>query len=149
MIVSDAPSCGVTYDRHSDDSRGIIYDRTMFMVQDTEEVVYIFCRWPPVGARPGLDGWRWQGRTTMDNRAAIAISPLPGREIRVGAMTKIRMTWRRNLIYPNKQISQKNALLKLGAMTKVRNAVGLTQFFYILASVFHLVIYLTMKRCHE
>ncbi len=25
MIVSDAPSCGVTYNCHSDDSRGIIY----------------------------------------------------------------------------------------------------------------------------
>ncbi len=25
MIVSDAPSCGVTYNRHSDGSRGVIY----------------------------------------------------------------------------------------------------------------------------
>jgi hypothetical protein len=25
MIVSDAPSCAVTYDCHSDDSRGVIY----------------------------------------------------------------------------------------------------------------------------
>jgi hypothetical protein len=24
-IVSDAPSCGVTYDCHSDDSRGVIF----------------------------------------------------------------------------------------------------------------------------
>jgi hypothetical protein len=107
--------------------------------------LFIFCRWAPVGARPGLDGWRWQGRTSMDNRAAIAISPLPGREIRVGAMTKIRMTWRRNLIYPNKQISQLNTLLKWGAMTKVRNTMARARFFYFLTSVFHLVIYLTMK----
>jgi len=35
MIVSDAPYCGVTYNRHSDDSRGIIYDRNMFIVQAT------------------------------------------------------------------------------------------------------------------
>ncbi len=33
--VSDAPSCGVTYDRHSDDSRGVIYNRNVFMVQVT------------------------------------------------------------------------------------------------------------------
>ncbi len=25
MIVSDAPSCGVTYNHHSDNSRGVIY----------------------------------------------------------------------------------------------------------------------------
>ena len=33
MIRSDALSCGGTYDRQSDDSRGIIYDRKMFMEQ--------------------------------------------------------------------------------------------------------------------
>jgi hypothetical protein len=32
-MVSNAPSCGVTYDRHSDDSSGVIYDRKMFIVQ--------------------------------------------------------------------------------------------------------------------
>jgi len=35
MIVSDTPSCGITYAHHSDDSRGIIYDRNMFIVQAT------------------------------------------------------------------------------------------------------------------
>jgi hypothetical protein len=33
MIVSDAPNCGVTYNHHSDDYRGVIYDRNMFIVQ--------------------------------------------------------------------------------------------------------------------
>jgi hypothetical protein len=32
MIVNDAPSCGITYDCHSDDSRGIIYDSNMFII---------------------------------------------------------------------------------------------------------------------
>ncbi len=36
MIVSDAPSCGVTYDCHSDDSSGFTYDRNMFIVQATD-----------------------------------------------------------------------------------------------------------------
>ncbi len=36
MIVSDAPSSGITYNHHSDDSRGVIYDRNMFIVQATE-----------------------------------------------------------------------------------------------------------------
>ncbi len=35
MIVNDAPSCGITYDCHSDDSRGIIYDSIMFIIQGT------------------------------------------------------------------------------------------------------------------
>ncbi len=33
MIKIDIPSYGVTYDHHSDDSRGIIYDQNMFIVQ--------------------------------------------------------------------------------------------------------------------
>ncbi len=33
--VSDAPSCGVTYDCHPDDSRGVIYDRSIFIIQAT------------------------------------------------------------------------------------------------------------------
>jgi hypothetical protein len=33
MILSDAPNCGGTYDCHSDDARGIIYDLKMFMEQ--------------------------------------------------------------------------------------------------------------------
>ncbi len=35
MIVSDAPSCGVTYHHHSDDSRGVIYDHNIFLIQAT------------------------------------------------------------------------------------------------------------------
>ena len=27
MTVKDTPSCGITYNRHSDDSRVVIYDR--------------------------------------------------------------------------------------------------------------------------
>jgi hypothetical protein len=34
MTASDAPSCGFTYDHHSDDSRGVIYDRNIFIIQD-------------------------------------------------------------------------------------------------------------------
>ncbi len=34
-IVSDAPNCGITYNRHSDDSRDVIYDRNIFIVQAT------------------------------------------------------------------------------------------------------------------
>jgi hypothetical protein len=30
MMVNNAPSCGITYDRRSDDSRHVIYDRNMF-----------------------------------------------------------------------------------------------------------------------
>jgi hypothetical protein len=33
MIVNNAPSCGITYDRHSDDSRHDIYDRNVFTIQ--------------------------------------------------------------------------------------------------------------------
>ena len=32
MIVSDAPNCGVTYNHHSDDSSGVIYNHNMFIV---------------------------------------------------------------------------------------------------------------------
>ncbi len=32
-IVSDAPSCGVTYNHHSDDSRGIIFNHYKFIVE--------------------------------------------------------------------------------------------------------------------
>ncbi len=35
IIVSDAPSCVITYGHYSDDSRGIIYDCIMFIVQAT------------------------------------------------------------------------------------------------------------------
>ncbi len=36
--VSDAPSCGITYGHHSDDSRGVIYDRNIFIKQTTDFV---------------------------------------------------------------------------------------------------------------
>jgi hypothetical protein len=43
MITSDDPSCSVTCDRHSNDSRGIIYDHTMFIVQATKvDVIKLF-----------------------------------------------------------------------------------------------------------
>ncbi len=35
MIISDAPNLRITYNRHSDDSRDVIYDRNMFVVQAT------------------------------------------------------------------------------------------------------------------
>jgi hypothetical protein len=35
MDVSDAPSCGVTFDRNSDDSRDIIYNRNIFLIKAT------------------------------------------------------------------------------------------------------------------
>jgi hypothetical protein len=41
MIISDTPSCGINYDRHSDDSRGIIYDHTMFIVQATDNDIFL------------------------------------------------------------------------------------------------------------
>jgi hypothetical protein len=34
-ITYDAPSCGITYDHYSDESRGINYDRNVFVVQST------------------------------------------------------------------------------------------------------------------
>jgi hypothetical protein len=37
----DVPTCGSTYNRHSDDSRGIIYDRNMFIVQATGLLAYL------------------------------------------------------------------------------------------------------------
>ncbi len=37
----DVPNCGGTYNRHSDDSRGIIYDRNMFIVQATGLLAYL------------------------------------------------------------------------------------------------------------
>jgi hypothetical protein len=38
MIVSDAPSCGITYDHHYDDSKGINYNRNMFLLHATDDV---------------------------------------------------------------------------------------------------------------
>ncbi len=35
-IVSDAPNCGITYNCHSDYSRGVIYDHNVFIVQANE-----------------------------------------------------------------------------------------------------------------
>jgi hypothetical protein len=31
--VRNAPSCGITYDPHSDNSRGVIYDHNIFILQ--------------------------------------------------------------------------------------------------------------------
>jgi hypothetical protein len=39
MIVSDAPSCGVTYHHHSDNSGGVIYDRNILIIQ-SKKVLY-------------------------------------------------------------------------------------------------------------
>jgi hypothetical protein len=35
-ILSDAPSCGISYSHHSDDSRGVIYKDKMFIKQAEE-----------------------------------------------------------------------------------------------------------------
>jgi hypothetical protein len=35
MIISDIPRCGITDDHHSVDSRGVIFDNSMFAVQVT------------------------------------------------------------------------------------------------------------------
>jgi hypothetical protein len=37
-IVSDVPSCGITYSRHSDNSRSVIYDRILFVIQATDRI---------------------------------------------------------------------------------------------------------------
>jgi hypothetical protein len=43
MIASDDPSCSVTCVHHSNDSRGIVYDHTMFIVQATKvDVIKLF-----------------------------------------------------------------------------------------------------------
>ncbi len=46
MTASDAPSCGITYDHHSDDSRGVIYDCNVFIIQATEQNKDIVCTIP-------------------------------------------------------------------------------------------------------
>jgi hypothetical protein len=33
MIISDTSSCGITYNHHSDYSRGVIYDGNIFIIQ--------------------------------------------------------------------------------------------------------------------
>jgi hypothetical protein len=35
MIVGDATTWSITYDRHSDNSRGVIYDCNNFIIQET------------------------------------------------------------------------------------------------------------------
>ncbi len=35
MTISDAPSCGVTYDGHSDYFKDIIYKHQIFKIRDT------------------------------------------------------------------------------------------------------------------
>jgi hypothetical protein len=46
MTVSDAPSCGITYDHHSDYSGGVIYDCNIFIIQATEQNKRIECMIP-------------------------------------------------------------------------------------------------------
>jgi hypothetical protein len=41
MTVSETPSCGVTYYCHPDDSRGVIYDRNIFIILATVDTVGI------------------------------------------------------------------------------------------------------------
>ena len=36
MTVSDAPICGITYDCHSDNSRVVIYNNNIFIIQATD-----------------------------------------------------------------------------------------------------------------
>ncbi len=36
MTVSDAPSCGIICNCHSDESRGVIYSHNIFIVQGTD-----------------------------------------------------------------------------------------------------------------
>jgi len=33
MTISDAPSCGITYNHHSDYLRGVVYDGNIFIIQ--------------------------------------------------------------------------------------------------------------------
>ncbi len=37
--VSDAPSCGITNDHHSDNSRGVIYNRNIFIIQLSQPLI--------------------------------------------------------------------------------------------------------------
>ncbi len=41
--VSDSPSCVATYDCHSDDSRGVIDNLNIFIIQATQQVKQ--CQW--------------------------------------------------------------------------------------------------------
>jgi hypothetical protein len=34
--VRDSPNCAITYNRHSDDSRGVIYNGYIFIIQATD-----------------------------------------------------------------------------------------------------------------
>ncbi len=36
MTVCDAPCCAITYDRHSYDSKGVIYDCNICIIQATD-----------------------------------------------------------------------------------------------------------------
>ncbi len=39
MTISDAPSCGVTYDSNSDNFKGVIYDCNIFIIPATADKV--------------------------------------------------------------------------------------------------------------
>jgi hypothetical protein len=50
MLVSDIPSCGITYNHHSDGSVGVIYNLNMFIIQATGNGTKVQakltgCRW--------------------------------------------------------------------------------------------------------
>ncbi len=36
MIISDDTTCGIAYHHHSDNSRGVIYDPYIFMIQTND-----------------------------------------------------------------------------------------------------------------
>jgi hypothetical protein len=38
MTLSEAPSCVVTYNHNSDDSRDVIYNRNIFILQATDKI---------------------------------------------------------------------------------------------------------------
>ncbi len=51
-IMNDAPNCGITYDHHSDDSRGIICDLNMFIVQATDLTTDLTAEFMPWASPP-------------------------------------------------------------------------------------------------
>ncbi len=59
--VSDAPSCGITYNHHFDDSRGVIYGCNIFIILATGLIVFhsrpinqLYSRAPPPLLVPAL-----------------------------------------------------------------------------------------------
>jgi hypothetical protein len=62
MIVGDATAWSITYDRHSDDSRGVIYNRNTFIKQAT-------------------GGYPWSG---VSSAALLGYAPALPENIRLG-----------------------------------------------------------------